>query len=110
PHGWQLEQAGRDLVEQRLEGVVVVAVDEDDLGVCVPQLVRGADAGEATAEDEDAGTGGGRAHVIAFQQRPSLIAGPRSRSPTRRARARRPPRCGTRSAGRSWAPPRGSVG
>ena len=49
-----LEQARGHLVEQRLEGVVVVLVDEHDLGVALLQLLRGADAGEAAAEDEDA--------------------------------------------------------
>ena len=54
----RLEQAARELVEQRLEGVVVVAVDQHDLGVGVLELLRGADAGEASAEDEDAWTRG----------------------------------------------------
>ena len=58
--GWPtavgLEQIGRDLVEQRLEGVVVVLVDEHDVDVGVLQLAGRADAGEAAAEDEDAGT------------------------------------------------------
>src|SRR4029434_5425175 len=31
-----LEQPGRDLVEQRLESVVVVLVDEDDVDVALP--------------------------------------------------------------------------
>jgi hypothetical protein len=56
--GRLLEQAGRELVEQRLERVVVVAVDEHHLGVGVLELLRGADAGEAAAENEDAWAGG----------------------------------------------------
>ena len=52
--GRGLEQAARELVEERLEGVVVVAVDEHDLGVGVRELLGGADAGEASAEDQDA--------------------------------------------------------
>jgi hypothetical protein len=36
--------------------VVVVLVDEDDVDVALLQLVRGPDAGEAAAEDEDAWT------------------------------------------------------
>ena len=59
--GRRLEQAGRELVQQRLEGVVVVPVDEHDLGVGLPQLLGGADPGEPSAEDEDAWT---LAHVI----------------------------------------------
>jgi hypothetical protein len=50
--GGGLEQARRELVEQRLEGVVVVAVDQHDFGVGVFELLRGSDAREATAEDE----------------------------------------------------------
>ena len=46
-----LEQVGRDLVEQRLEGVVVVLVDEDDVDVGVLQLARRADPAEPAAED-----------------------------------------------------------
>ena len=48
-----LDEAGRELVEERLEGVVVVLVDEHDVGVGVLQLLHGADAGEAAAEDDD---------------------------------------------------------
>ena len=58
----RLEQAGGELVEQRLEGVVVVPVDEHDLGVRVLQLLRGADPGEASAEDQDAWPFAGGAH------------------------------------------------
>ena len=50
----RLEQAGRELVEERLEGVVVVPVDEHDVGVRVLELLRRADAGEAAAENENA--------------------------------------------------------
>ena len=49
----RLEQVGRDLVEERLKGVVVVPVDEHDVHVDPLQLARGADAGEAAAEDEN---------------------------------------------------------
>jgi hypothetical protein len=52
--GGRLQQAGRELVQQRLEGVVVVAIDEHDLGVGAPELLCGADPGEPAAEDEDA--------------------------------------------------------
>ena len=56
-----LDQAGRELVQEWLEGVVVVPVDEHDVRVGVLQLLNGADAGEAAAEDDDA-----RAMRIAF--------------------------------------------
>jgi hypothetical protein len=51
--GRLLEETRRHLVEQRLKGVVVVLVHEHDLGVALPQVLRGADPGEAAAEDED---------------------------------------------------------
>jgi hypothetical protein len=35
--------------------VVVVLVDEDDVDVGLPQLARGADPGEAAAEDDERG-------------------------------------------------------
>jgi hypothetical protein len=50
-----LEQPCRNLVQQRLKGVVVVLVDEDDVDLAVLQLVRGSDAAKAGAENEDAG-------------------------------------------------------
>ena len=53
PHLGGLQQVGRELVEQRLERVVVVLVDEDDIGVGVLQRPGRADAGEASAEDDD---------------------------------------------------------
>src|SRR6185437_3219590 len=52
--GRPLEQVGRDLVQQRLERVVVVLVDEDDVHVGVLQLPGRADAGEAPAQDHHA--------------------------------------------------------
>ena len=66
--GTRLEQAGRQLVEERLERVVVVPVDEDDVHVRVPELERCAEPSEAPAEDEDARTlrhgGHARAEMI----------------------------------------------
>ena len=48
------ELARRDLVEQRLELVVVVAVQQRDLDVVLlRQPLRGPDAGEAAADDDD---------------------------------------------------------
>jgi cytochrome P450 len=48
------QQAGRNLVEQRLKGVVVVLVHDHDLDVALLQLVGSTDSGEAAAKDEDA--------------------------------------------------------
>ena len=53
PYGRRLEQPGRQLVQQRLEGVVVVPIDEHDVGVGVLQLPCGTDPREAAAENED---------------------------------------------------------
>ena len=53
PDGDRLQQVGGDLVQERLERVVVVLVDEHDVHVGVLELACGADAGEAAAEDDD---------------------------------------------------------
>ena len=42
--GGRFDQPGRQLVEQRLKRVVVVPVDDDDLGVGVGELLRGTDS------------------------------------------------------------------
>ena len=54
PDGVRLEQARRHLVQERLEGVVVVLVDQHDVDVGLLQLPCGADTREAAAEDQDA--------------------------------------------------------
>jgi hypothetical protein len=54
PHGGLIEQAGRDLVEQRLERVVVVPVHEHDVDVTLAQLLGGPDPAESPAQDYDA--------------------------------------------------------
>ena len=59
----RLEEAARQLVEERLEGVVVVAVDDHDLGVRLLELLCRADAGEASAEDQDARSVGAHARI-----------------------------------------------
>ena len=56
PDSCLVEQPGGELVEERLEGVVVVPVDENDLGVGVLELLRRADSGEPAAEDQDTRT------------------------------------------------------
>ena len=48
----RLEQIGRDLIEQRLERVVVVAVDEHDVDVGICELARCADTSEAAAQHQ----------------------------------------------------------
>src|SRR2546425_1704292 len=48
------EHRGRDLVEQRLEQVVVRPIEEDDLGVRPAERFRGRQATEASAHDHDA--------------------------------------------------------
>ena len=48
------EDAGRDLVEQRLEQVVVGAVDEGDLDRRASERLRRVEAAEASTDDEDA--------------------------------------------------------
>src|SRR6478736_1956920 len=103
PDRGRLDQAGRKLVEQRLEGVVVVPVDEDDLGVGVLELLRRTDPGEPAAEDQDA-----RTSVTCHLDLPLPRAAARSPSCsrwTRPARDGSPSRpSGTRSADTSSAP------
>ena len=48
-----VDQVGRDLVEHRLEGVVIVLVDEDHVCVGLLQLAGSADPAEAAAQDQN---------------------------------------------------------
>jgi hypothetical protein len=48
------EDRRRHLIEQRLKYVVVAAVDQEDLGIGMPQRMRRRDPGEAAADDDDA--------------------------------------------------------
>ena len=75
--GGLLEQARGHLVQERLEGVVVVLVDEHDVDVALVQLLRGADPGEAAAEDEDA-----RPRLVRSLAHPAHGTGSRARSLT----------------------------
>jgi len=52
-HVGGVQARGGHLVEQRLEGVEVVAVDEGDLHVGVPELAGRVEAAEAGADDGD---------------------------------------------------------
>ena len=54
PDSRRFEQIRGDLVEQWLERVIVVLVDQDDIDIGVLQLLSGAEAREATSEDEHA--------------------------------------------------------
>ena len=53
------QAGGRDLVEQRLEQMVVAAVDDGDVGGGAGQRLGGAQAAEARADDDDARPGHG---------------------------------------------------
>ena len=63
----RLEQAGRELVEERLERVVVVPVDEDDVGIGFLELLCRTDPGESSSEDEHAWTSVTRHGDLLFQ-------------------------------------------
>ncbi len=54
----RLQQVGGDLVQERLERVVVVVVDDRDVDVRPVQLAGGADAPEPAAEHEYVGSAG----------------------------------------------------
>ena len=79
--GRRLEEARGQLVQQRLEGVVVVLVDDDDVDVGLLQLVRGADSGEAAAQNEDLRSlrGGVRHDALPWSPSPRLGARRRPR-------------------------------
>ena len=49
-----VEQARRELIEQRLERVVVVPVHEHDVQIALAQLLGGSDSAEPSPEDHDA--------------------------------------------------------
>ena len=51
--GGGLEEVGRDLIQERLERVVVVLVHEQDVGVGVPELLDSADPAEPTPQHDD---------------------------------------------------------
>jgi hypothetical protein len=58
------QDAGRDLVEQRLEQVVARAVDEGDLDVGASQRLGGEQAAEAGPDDDNAVTRTIGAHAL----------------------------------------------
>jgi hypothetical protein len=51
-NGSALEQVGSDLIEQRLEGVVVVLVDQHDLGIGLLERPRSSDSRKTSPENE----------------------------------------------------------
>ena len=82
--GRSLEQVGRDLVQQRLERVVVVLVDEDDVHVGVLQLPGRADAGEASAQDHDARPRSSVCAITPHRNAEVYIFGERAETPSLR--------------------------
>ena len=72
-YGRRLEQPRRQLVEQRLERVVVVLVHDNDVDVGVLQLPGGTDPGEAAAENEHPRSlaAGGVRHDLRQTERPT---------------------------------------
>jgi hypothetical protein len=60
-------KAGRgDLVEQRLEQMMIAAVDQGDANIGIGQFARGGEAAETAAEDDDMGARVGR--CVAFHR------------------------------------------
>ena len=53
PDDGRCEQVRRHLVDQRLEGVVVVPVDQDDFHVGILQALDCTDPGETASEDRN---------------------------------------------------------
>jgi hypothetical protein len=67
------EDAGRDLVEQRLEEVVGGAVDQRHVHIGVPQGLGGEEAAESRADDDDPVPAGGVfPHVTRTSERPAV--------------------------------------
>ena len=77
-HGRRAQARGRDLVEERLEQVVVGAVDERDLDRRLRQRPHRLDAAEAAADDEHA-----RPRRRAHAGLADAVAGSTRRSATR---------------------------
>src|SRR5262249_9119705 len=51
------QSGGRDLIEQRLEQVVVVTIDDRDLERRLPQLLGDGKSSKTRSDDHDAGAG-----------------------------------------------------
>ena len=71
------EDPGRDLVEQRLEEVVVGPVDDRDLDIGAAQRLGGEEAAEAAADDHHAVSPGARRNAHSVTDRPRRRASPR---------------------------------
>ena len=68
-------QAGRrDLVQQRLERVVVLAVDEREIDVLAREPARRLEAGEAAADDDDVLARGHVAHSTCADESPACVS------------------------------------
>ena len=84
PDGRRLEKARGDLIQERLEGVVVVPVHEHDVDGCLLQLARSPDTGETAAEHYDTrprSRGAGRAQTMSLWQQGPIPDGEARRSP-----------------------------
>src|SRR5690606_2322731 len=71
------KSGGGHLVQQRLEGVMVVPVDQHDVGWRTRQRAHGPQPGEPTADDDDArpGLGSGRVGHDQAMVTPALLNG-----------------------------------
>lgn len=52
-HLFRPKLGGRDLIEQRLKGVIVVAIDQRDTNFGIAQLLDGAHPGETATQNDD---------------------------------------------------------
>ena len=50
-HIGRRQRRGRNLIEQRLEAMIVLAIDRDDIGGCASQRLSGVQAAEPGADD-----------------------------------------------------------
>ena len=70
------EQGGGYLVQHRLEGVVVVSIDQHDVGLGVGKLAGRADAAEPAAENENSRLGAHIRHVDDANRDPPTVSSP----------------------------------
>lgn len=76
------EPGRRDLIQQRLKQVIVLPVDEHDIGACPGERLRGEQAAETRADNDDAGghsrgsvssRPGGRCWSAAVSTKPTMM-------------------------------------
>jgi hypothetical protein len=75
------EDPGRDLVEQRLEEMMRLAVDQGDVGGRAAKRLHGGEAGEAASDHHDA-VSSGRTHPLRPPRAPADAAAPGCRAPS----------------------------